>query len=322
MLKKLEAPDEIYEFESTEKLASICRMLAPSIDVDLYVQDEEQFKEKLIESDDWKDINSINFIIRLLGFRLDNCPDDIKSIAEESSPLLKPIFNDNGEQVGRAGISLLEEYSYSSKIRGCLTNGGLFVTSLQGVFGIFVGEVIGASRKRGNPIASEKAIANWATEQGQEILNNFKYLSPNSMNNIAGIINSLDGDATKFPLCYTHYGWLNYYQIKEYDWPDRLGFTSIYTVQKLTNLKSLASQIFATNHSISFVFQDWQMHRFNKYNTIHYVVLRALTEMKKINTEEFVNYYYENKTNYNSMNLGTTLEGAIIENKVEIIDFT
>lgn len=69
MLKILDASDEIFKVKSNEKLASICRMIAPTLDVDLYIQYENHPVQKIIEADDWKNINPVDFIISLSGYQ-------------------------------------------------------------------------------------------------------------------------------------------------------------------------------------------------------------------------------------------------------------
>ncbi|WP_010191746.1 HD domain-containing protein [Bacillus sp. m3-13] len=326
MLKTLEASDEIFEFESNEKLASICRMLAPTLEVDLYIQYENFPVKKIIEADDWKRINPIEFIIRLTGYMQDNCPDDIKSLAEEYSILLKPIFNEEGVQVGRAGISPSEEFSrYNSKINGFLTCGGLYVEKLHSLFGVIIGEVNRASRKIGIPLASEEIIAIWATEQGRTILENFNYLSPKVLIDIADTICSLGGNCDNFPICYTNHGWLNYSQIKEYEWSKTLSFTSLYQVEGIINFKSLEPNVIATNFGgRNVIFQNWPLNDIDtvKYwNTRHHL-LKALVETFELNTDEFFrNYYKSSRESDKPMKIGLTSDGSDIEVNVEIIHF-
>lgn len=327
MLRNLDAPNHIYEFEANEKLASICRMIAPTLEVDLYLQYENRPIQKIIESDDWKNINPVDFIIRLSGYTQNNCPEDIKSLAEEFSVLLKPIFNEDGIQVGRAGIVPMGERHtlFDSKVQGYLTCGGLYVKKLRALFGVVIGEINGASRKRGIPVASENAIATWATEQGRFILENFNHLSPRVLNNIAGIIFSLGGNGEDFPLCYTSYGWLNYSQIKEKKWPDKLGFISLYTVEEITNLKVLEPDIIATSlGGRSVIFDNWPKLDTEKvqlplYNTKNNV-LKALIEIYELDTNEFFNNYDKSRKGRDvPMKIGTTSEGSNIEVNVEIV---
>lgn len=123
----------------------------------------------------------------------------------------------------------------------------MYVEKLRGVFGVVVGEVDGASRSRGVPVASEKTIATWATEQGRIILEYFNHLSPEVLNSVADIIYALGGNGEGFPLCYTNHGWLNYSQIKEHEWSEKIGFTSRYQIGEILNLKSLEPNVIATS---------------------------------------------------------------------------
>ncbi|MCM3230756.1 ATP-binding protein [Bacillus sp. FSL R5-0586] len=326
MLKILDASDEIFKVKSNEKLASICRMIAPTLDVDLYIQYENHPVQKIIEADDWKNINPVDFIISLSGYQKNNCPDDIKSLAEKNSVLVKPIFNEDGVQVGRAGISPTKEIGYyNSEISGYLTCGGLYVEKLRGVFGVVVGKVDGASRSRGVPVASEKTIATWATEQGRIILEYFNHLSPEVLNSVADIIYALGGNGEGFPLCYTNHGWLNYSQIKEHEWSEKIGFTSRYQIGEILNLKSLEPNVIATSFGgRDVIFQNWRQVKIDigNWNTRHNV-LKALAEIYELNIDEFFhNYYNNNKDRKKPMKIGTTSDGSKIEINVEIIQFT
>ncbi|WP_051865617.1 ATP-binding protein [Metabacillus indicus] len=324
MLKSLNASDEIFQFDLNEKLVSICRMIAPALEVDLYIQYENQPIQRIIGADDWKQINPFDFIIRLSGFNQSNCPVDIKSLAEEFSLLLKPIHNEEGVQVGRVGITPMgEKYAYTSKVRGCLICGGLYVERLQGVFGVMFGEVNGASRKGGTPVVSEEALALWANEQGKLILEQFQHLSPKVLNSIADTIYALGGDGGDFPLCYTSYGWLNYSQIKEQSWSQQLNFTSLYTVDEITNLESLEPDVIATSIGSMTIFQSWPLGEKRFLWSVKHNVLKAFTELFGLNANEFFKKYYNgNRRRNKPMKLGTTLEGSNIESKLEIIQFS
>jgi Histidine kinase-, DNA gyrase B-, and HSP90-like ATPase len=326
ILKKFNNYKNIMKFETKEKFASICRMLAPTLEVDLFIQYENHNIQKIIEADDWKDINPIDFILRLSGYTQNNCPEDIRSLAEESSNLLIPIYNEDGVQVGRAGISPVgDRYKYDSKVRGCLTCGGLYIDSIGPVFGVLISDVSGASRKRGFPIASKSAIALWATKQSKLILENFNHLPQNVLNDIADVIYSLGGKADDFPLCYTSYGWLNYSQIKELEWPDTLGFTYLFKVEDITNLEVLEPNIIATGFSgHRVIFQDWRKDEEGEFqlSNTRESVLKALTEIFELETNEFfIKYNDSDRVRDIPMKIGTNAQGAIIEHKVEVIEF-
>ncbi|MCU4996573.1 ATP-binding protein [Bacillus cereus] len=326
MLKGLGASKEILKLELDEKLACVCRMIAPALEVDLYVQYENEPIQKIVEADDWKRINSVDFTIRLSGYAQNNCPAEVKSVAEEYSPLLKPIFNEDGVQVGRAGLCPDGRgYHYDRDLKGILTCGGLYVEKLPSIFGVLISGVTGASRKKGVPIASENAISNWLTEQSQIINEKFNYLSPKILCEVAQVIYSLGGSRHNLPLCYTAHGWLNYSQIKERKWPGKLGFISIYDVEGITNIGCLEPNIIAVGFGRPVIFEDryiYQKDKIYMYD-IKGNILKALTESYGLNTQEFlINYFSENgEYIYEGMKIGTTSEGSNIEHKAEVIKF-
>ena len=103
-----------------------------------------------------------------LLYRLSPTLDRGKADIEKAGrSLMQPITNSCGRVFGRAFI-WPESYSFSEGC-GWVTISGLRAARLSNVQGVMLGEAVTASRDSAKPLATEQAIASWATKQAELI---------------------------------------------------------------------------------------------------------------------------------------------------------
>lgn len=91
----------------------------------------------------------------------------INELQEKASKNIRPLYDSNGEVIGRALITFgyavfLDE---RSDLSGVVTVGGLTACSMTGIAGILMGVPMRASRDSAKPIVSDSELKRWAEEQ-------------------------------------------------------------------------------------------------------------------------------------------------------------
>jgi hypothetical protein len=159
--------------EESLSLADLCSQISPAIDVDLYVLDRDS-KKKVIGANDWHHIDGGELLSRmeiLSDYSADE--DEVRHFRERAGANLRLIRNDNGEIIGRAGISVgfAHHLTQDLDIGGVVTVGGLNACHLSGIFGILTGQPVRASRDDATPLVPEAVLRRWAEEQADIVPN-------------------------------------------------------------------------------------------------------------------------------------------------------
>lgn len=139
--------------EKPVDLGSLCAWLAPALDVDLWVDDEEG-PHRVVAASDWLTMDGEELILRLSFGNV-----WAKRYAKISAPLLRVLHDSEGEVVGRAAI--LGE-SYGSVV---VTVGGLRADELDAAVGIFLGTTDRATRDWADLLANYSSLKAWASDQ-------------------------------------------------------------------------------------------------------------------------------------------------------------
>jgi len=191
-----------------------CSWLCPSIDANLFLEDENgSHKRKIISASDWTTVDGITFLKRVIGPKNidDQYFQDNLNIFKNDLQLLK---NSSGEIVGRACIFntnyFHEKHFYYT---GIVTVGGFRASELSGIVGILLGEPYRASRDIAIPIFEQNKLNEWATEQAGLII---KVLSdPERLSDIASVIKCLGGCTGDLPIALSSKGWVSSKDISE-----------------------------------------------------------------------------------------------------------
>lgn len=143
-------------------LNALVGALAPNLDVEVVAVAEEKLVP-VARAGDWLEIMNVDLLQRL-NPTLDRGKD---SIARAGEVLMQPIMGASGELFGRAFI-WPESYSFLKK-GGWVTISGLRAAQLHNVQGVLLGEAMTAARDTAKPLATQDAVADWATKQAQLI---------------------------------------------------------------------------------------------------------------------------------------------------------
>jgi Histidine kinase-, DNA gyrase B-, and HSP90-like ATPase len=139
-------------------LAQVCTYLCPALDVPVIAEEPDGTRSAV--SPTWKTLEAAELVSRV-------------SIHQDDSPLkayfdnLRPLYDADGELIGRLAIYPGRDHEWDAEMPGVLTVGGLRACDLQGIFGIAEGHPVTAARDDGIPLVSEEAFAEWASEQAQ-----------------------------------------------------------------------------------------------------------------------------------------------------------
>lgn len=142
--------------------------LCPSVDVSIKSIDfNSDKKATIIKANDWKTLESTQFIKRVLGHRqFKMLNDECLNSLIELSQNVRDITVD-GEVIGRGFLSNTSNgYSQSSQsIVGTVTVGGFRTSGLPGIVGLFVGATNRASRDICEPLVTLPKTKEWVENQ-------------------------------------------------------------------------------------------------------------------------------------------------------------
>lgn len=191
--------------KSETSLDDICLFIAPSIEVNLYVQGNDEISPRMIISaSNWITLNNKDLCNRMLIFS-DYENRDKTNFLNAISENIKPLTNAENQIVGRACIALNR---YDNKgVRGAVTVGGLYSCFMDGIFGIFTGKPITASRKSAEPSVGIQELQKWATEQSKLV--SILYSEDWDLVNCSKIIRNLGGNTLDLPIASLEDGWKN-----------------------------------------------------------------------------------------------------------------
>lgn len=153
------------KYESEKTIEDVCKKIAPAIDVSLYVQKEKNIQE-IIEANDWKSLDGVEFLSRFdfPDYEEEYTEEQTANFMKKASSNLRPLTDSSGKIVGRALITVRNNYGLSS-IEGCISLGGLSSCKLSGIAGVLLGKSLRASRDYAEPIVDGEGLRKWAEEQ-------------------------------------------------------------------------------------------------------------------------------------------------------------
>jgi len=225
-------------------LEDLCTWLCPSIDVNIFVENENCERRLVIRSSDWVDLDPEKFLARVWLFaefsKKRSNKIDIINLMKNN---LRTIHDQSGNIIARGCISSDMMRIFGRYLSGVVTVGGLRAADLHGLAGIFIGNTTKLSRDSAIPIADKVNMAKWATEQAKLIIDKIK--NQEDQASLSLIIRKLNGDIGTLTVAYDAHGWINSQQIIEFHGSqdeifiiDRLELMEEIKKYKLINLNS------------------------------------------------------------------------------------
>jgi hypothetical protein len=194
-------------------LDELCSWLCPTLDVNLYVDDERLGRRLVIAASDWIKLSSFDLLKRICVSPDHQLSEDNSALINNLSDNLRILKNSSGEVVGRAAINCCgEEMKFFGATHwhegGIITVGG-FRTSTTGpyTYGIIVGTPTRASRDYAIHIVEDEELARWATEQSDLV--NTICKDNNKLVKCADIIRLFGGDTRTLPVALSNRGLVN-----------------------------------------------------------------------------------------------------------------
>lgn len=191
-------------------LEGICSIIAPSIEVNLYVQENnERAPRKIISASDWITLDNKELCGRLLCYSESEVTDStnfLNAIYEN----IRTLKDDKNQTVARACIV---PYNGNRILEGIVTVGGLYSCTLNHIVGIFMGKSNTASRNYAEPIVSIQELHRWATEQSHLVSKKYE---KEDLFECASVIRALGADTGNLPIAYSEDGWKNLEEIFKY----------------------------------------------------------------------------------------------------------
>lgn len=210
--------------EKVRSFTDLCIKLCPSLEVDLFVE-QDGSSQKLITGGDWRTMNSSEFLERmpLLNWHEEAAAEDVAAFRQKAAANVRVLRDKNGEIVGRAflttGYAL--HYSHRFDLSGMVTVGGLTSCSLSGISGVLVGTPMRASRDTARPLVDDAELRRWAEEQAALVPALWE--EPKSQVACAQYIRLCGGDTGDLTICLNRGNWCSARDIRERtDLPEQL----------------------------------------------------------------------------------------------------
>lgn len=145
---------------STIELKKLVGFLAPNLDVNLYVSENDENEQIVISANDWIDLEDSVFIKRLTGSR-----SVFGEKVVEKDGKLRLLEGPDGEVYGRASIRSESSWRYDNI--GCVSVGGLRSCSVNWITGLLQGKETTASRNSAEVNLPPEVLAEWSSEQAR-----------------------------------------------------------------------------------------------------------------------------------------------------------
>jgi hypothetical protein len=220
-------------------LAELCGFLGPTLDVNLYSEEQDEGRKQIVVASDWKNIDPkilfsrINGGLSLAGY-------------EKYSSNLRELRNPSGEVVGRACI--IPELIFGhppdnfAPNPGVITAGGLRACTTSYIAGVLEGAPVTAARDVAIPVVDDDELGRWASEQA-ELLYRLKDTWPAfNMLYAAMIVRRCGGDVGNLPVAWCRHGWIDISGICEH----------FKNCKEVLVLFDAQSNLFVGNRKISF----------------------------------------------------------------------
>jgi hypothetical protein len=151
----------------------VCAHLVPAPQTDLIVESSGAAgpRDTSLAAHDWVSMSGME-LLRRTGTRLIGHAPPAGAV-ERIAGNLRPLYDQDGEVIGRAAISPMLDDDMAPAAPGVIAVGGFRAQSLRHHAGVFLGAPANTARSLGVAIAAPEELARWATEQA-ELLRNLR----------------------------------------------------------------------------------------------------------------------------------------------------
>lgn len=187
----------------------LCCFVAPCIDVNLYVEQEQGKRKKIISASDWISLSNADFIERL-NLKTDRV-EDLKTLSRN----LRYLKDRYGNIIGRACIIKPKNILFTTSLyySSFITIGGLRSSSrIDNVLGIFVGNPKNAARNEADLLSEDLAFSTWASEQA-ELISSEIYDDAEDLLECSKTIAFFGGDTKDLPVALSSEGWISFKEV-------------------------------------------------------------------------------------------------------------
>ncbi|HEY0636367.1 MAG TPA: ATP-binding protein [Pseudonocardiaceae bacterium] len=189
-------------------LHHLCGWLAPAIDSDLLVQENDGPPTLVVKAEDWRHIDAVTLLSRIASpvrwkvpastYSIDELARRVRTIGHQEAP------------AGRAALAptnyALIDANIQGNLAGVVVAGGLRLGEISRTVGIFLANPSKADRKSGRLDATEDALTNWASTQA-EIYDEFSKNEPLAwLEGASSILSALAADTAGTYVCLTKDG--------------------------------------------------------------------------------------------------------------------
>ena len=218
-------------------LASLCRTIAPAIEVDLHVSENGK-SEKVISASDWIAMPGERLMdrMRLETHGKQPSAKDVAKFKQSAAKNLRELRDERGDVIGRACISLGWSTPGRFDMNGVVTVGGLRSVAISGICGIMLGEPRRAARDNAVPVVSLEELKRWAEEQADLVPN--LWPQPEHQTGCAQYIRLCGGSTKKLRVAAHKGKWVSVVDIAGMKLPDVVILINDYTIRDLQKVKS------------------------------------------------------------------------------------
>lgn len=241
-----------YRDETTD-LVSLCKKIAPALDVNLKVISSGR-AESVVEPMDWVSIPAEVLLV-------DRSPDPYeekysieqrRSFASKASQNLQVLNDERGAPLARMCITAtgLGGVSCEPSINGVVTVGGFSSSPLHGIAGFIVGDSARAARDLAEPLLPKEQLSQWASDQASLVPD--LYDDAESQMSAAQVVRICGGYTGGLPIAKYSGVWVSAVDIEKMQIPDEIviydSFSFQYEMKHVDGFE-LASNVFVTSTS-------------------------------------------------------------------------
>jgi hypothetical protein len=302
------------EKERLDTLTDVCTHIAPALDVDLFIADEESLT-KAVSANDWQRMPAEELLKRLSSFNSgDRFSEEAKQAYRLSvAPNIQILKSKAGSIVGRACITPgWASYKGDAQpiLGGAAVIGGLSASPMTGIVGVLMSQSTKASRDSALPLVESDELARWATEQADLCAKTWK--APSSQAGCARSILSCGGDSKDLMVCRYQNQWVSLNQLASMTHlPDELLLVDEYFVdiqlQHATDVVLNKNVMVCSIHGFETILMDrslnapWPNKSRNNLSAEISGIVKALANAWHISA----NLIEENISEYDERNVGT-----------------
>ncbi len=200
------------QYRDSDTLSQVAARIAPTLDIDLFVNENN-----VIKANDWQSVSDKELLRRIFTYRpyyIDLLSEHDFDIQLDKLPKLRDIKNSEEQIIGRAALyynlnGLLSRYTL-----GAITEDGIFGSQMRnGIIGILQGKTIRPSRDHAIPSIPKDSLYDWVEKERDLSINNDADLYTDARFHdqirYAELIYSFGIKPFKLPVANSINGWMN-----------------------------------------------------------------------------------------------------------------